>query len=178
MLRKTGFILSLTLFSCTPPSKFDTSQTEYSYHNLGCPNDVHNNLDAAGGEVFVTGGQEIIATFFNGSAAYNSELFLHQPTEIFIGQQNHTLDGTQTSLGFFPKGQKLVFSLYVPETEHTFYSGPASANPDDIVHARIVEADTNIWYGGFEDLEYGGDSDFDDVCFVIEGEISTENNLE
>lgn len=175
MLRKTGFILYLALFSCTPSSKFDTSNTELSYQNLGCPNDVHNNLQTAGGEVFVTGGQEIVATFFNGSAAYNSELFLHQPIEIFIGQQNHTLDGTQTSLGFFPKWQKLVFALYVPETEHTFYSGPATDNPDGIVHARIVKADTNLWYGGFEDLEYGGDSDFDDVCFVIEGEISTED---
>ena len=177
MLRKTGFILSLTLFSCTPPSKSDTSQTEYSYQNLGCPNDVHNNLDAAGGEVFVTGGQEIIAIFFNGSAAYNSELFLHQPTEILLGNKiTHSME--HKPHWDFSQKVKLVFSLYVPETEHTFYSGPASANPDDIVHARIVEADTNIWYGGFEDLEYGGDSDFDDVCFVIEGEISTENNLE
>ena len=178
MLRKILTILSLTLFSCTSYSKFDTSQTEYPYQNTGCPNDVHNNLTAAGGEVFVTGGQEIIATFFNGSAGYNSELFLHQPTEIFIGQQNHTPDGTQTSLGIFSKGQKLIFSLYVPETDHTFYSGPASSNPDGIVHARIVEADTNLWYGGFEDLEYGGDSDFDDVCFIIEGEISAEHTLE
>ena len=77
-------------------------------------------------------------------------------------------------MGIFPKGQKLVFSLYVPETEHTFYSGPATDNPDGIVHARIIEADT-IWYGGFEDLEYGGDGDFDDVCFTIEGEISAES---
>ena len=101
-----------------PTKQFDTSKTEYSYHNLGCPNDVHNNLDAAGGEVFVTGGQEIIATFFNGSAAYNSELFLHQPTEMFfIGQQNHTLDGTQTSLGFFPKGQNLSFpSMFLKQS--------------------------------------------------------------
>ena len=175
MPRNTPIILSLTLFSCTSSSKLDTSQIEHSYQNTGCPNDVHNNLTVAGGEVFVAGGQEITATFFNGSAAYNSELFLYQPTEIFIGQQNHTPDGTQTALGIFPKGQKLIFSLYVPETDHTFYSGPASSNPDGIVHARIIEADTNLWYGGFEDLEYGGDSDFDDVCFIIEGEISAEN---
>lgn len=175
MLRNTLIVPSLVLFSCTFPSKFDTSQIEHSYQNTGCPSDVHNNLTAAGGEVFVTGGQEIIATFFNGSAAYNSELFLHQPNEIFIGQQNHTPDGTQTSLGIFPEGQKLTFALYVPETDHTFYSGPEEANPDGIVHARIIEADANLWYGGFEDLEYGGDSDFDDVCFAIEGEISAEN---
>ena len=132
MLRKPVLFYLLHYFR-VPPKQIDTSKTEYSYHNLGCPNDVHINLDAAGGEVFVTGGQEIVF-FFNGSAAYNSELFLHQPTK-FIGQQNHTLDGTQTSLGFFPKVKTCLF-LYVPETEHTFYSGPASANPDDIVHAE------------------------------------------
>ena len=85
MPRNTPIILSLTLFSCTSSSKLDTSQIEHSYQNTGCPNDVHNNLTVAGGEVFVAGGQEITATFFNGSAAYNSELFLYQPTEIFIG---------------------------------------------------------------------------------------------
>jgi hypothetical protein len=161
-------------FSCTSPNKIDTSYIEHPYQNIGCPGDVNNNTDAAGGEVYVIGGQNIVATFFNGSAGYNSSLYLNQPTEIFIGQQNHTPDGTQTSLGTFPKGQKLVFSLYVPESNHTWYSGPASGNSDGIIHARIIEADTNLWYGGFEDLESGGDNDFDDVCFTIEGEISTE----
>jgi hypothetical protein len=169
------FSLSLSLFACSSPHKIDTSIIEYIPNNLGCPGDVHSNTTAAGGEVFVTGGQsEIIATFFNGSAGYNSSLYLHQPSEIFLGQQNHTLDGTQTSLGSFPKGQKLVFSLYVPEIDRTWFSGPEENNSDGIIHARIIQADTNLWYGGFEDLELGGDSDFDDVCFSIQGEISTE----
>ena len=173
------FLFIFCLCSCEPPDKnrnaIDSSEPYPNTYNIGCPGDVHNNTTAAGGEVYVTGGQEIIATFYNGSASYNSNLFLENPTQIFIGQQNNTPDGTQTSLGFFGKGQKLVFSLQVPESGHTWYSGEASSNIDGIIHARIIQVDSNLWFGGFEDLESGGDNDFDDVCFTIQGNVALEN---
>ena len=70
-------------------------------------------------------------------------------------------------------GTELVFSLHVVSTGDRFFTGPASRNPDGVVHARASQ-----WLGtptiptqgvviGFEDLFGGGDSDFNDYRFVV-----------
>ena len=170
-------VLFCFFLACDPTEKNTAQWDEVLPEDasFGCPGDVQDNVTAAGGEVYVYGNQEIIATFYNGSADYHSRLSLVSPDEVFIGQQNNTPDGTEVSLGTFTKGQKLIFSLAVPDTGATWYSGPASENTDGFVHARIVQAETQLWYGGFEDLVFAGDKDYNDVCFSIRGDVSLQD---
>jgi hypothetical protein len=172
-------ITVLNAFACDPfgtklPSLADTS----SNIDIQCPGDVSSNSTAAGGEVFVLGEMEISATFYGGSANYVSDLSLYSPTSVPIGTTGVTPYGHSVVLGTFTKGEKLVFKLYVHETADTWYSGSDIENSDGHIHARILQAEPGLWYGGFEDLTNIGDSDFNDICFSISGELSLENPMD
>jgi hypothetical protein len=132
--------------------------------------------------VFDTTGQPLIATggevriYFAGSnAAFNSVLFLASPGAVqgpFF--PNHsTAPGSMISLGTFAPGTVLIFRLDVLSTGNQFFTGPASLNPDNLVHAGYAPflADGTIPESGllvgFEDVFGGGDRDYDDHQFVF-----------
>jgi hypothetical protein len=125
----------------------------------------------AAGEVFVH--------FFTGTAGFTSELSGRVGDDPFtlIGTSNETPAGTGMSLGFANVGEEIAFRLFVRNTAHEFFSGPAGQNPDNIQHVAAADfAGGSIngssplpagVLGGFEDLFGGGDRDFDDVRFLI-----------
>ena len=87
---------------------------------------------------------------------------------------NHeTPVGATESLGTFDPGTELMFMLDVVSTGDRFFTGPASRNPDGLVHAigQPFGGDTRIPTPGvliaFEDLFGGGDFDFNDHRFVV-----------
>jgi hypothetical protein len=177
-IRSRVFIGVAALSPCLPacdPDKVQGAGPDAPIQNtFSCPGDVNDDASANGGEVFVASPMEITATFMGGNAGYSGELFLHSPGEVFIGQNHVTPSGTSVVLGSFGKGQMLVFRLYIPDTGDTWYSGPATDNSDGEFHARIVQANSGLWYGGFEDMANIGDSDFEDVCFTISGDLSLD----
>ena len=73
--------------------------------------------------------------------------------------------GTTADLGSFAVGTELVFQLFVHDTGNSFFTGPASRNPDSHEHARVQadwEPDTALV--SFEDL-FNGPFEFNDLSF-------------
>ncbi len=121
-----------------------------------------------GASVFVATTGDVIATKLPASAGFSSNLFLDTPgNTLGIIFNNHTTpDGTTMNLGSFTAGTELVFRIFVINTGRSFFTGPASRNPDNVFHAVV---DTAFAPGetlvGFEDLFGGGDQDYDDNRF-------------
>jgi len=112
--------------------------------------------------VIVSGTNHVMATYEGNSAAYSDDLLLNGS---LIFNNHATPVGTTIDLGSFTPGTELIFQLYVNNTGDSFYTGPASRNPDSHTHAR-VQAD---WLPGttlvsFEDL-YTGPFNFNDLSF-------------
>lgn len=60
--------------------------------------------------------------------------------------------------------------LYITTDEnpsHTYYSDPATANPDGIEHVGLSPINSNVVKVGFEDLLNGGDRDFNDIDLSV-----------
>jgi hypothetical protein len=110
------------------------------------------------------------AMFCEGSAGYTSEIRLDAPQFIPIGTGHVTASGSVVDLGVFPSGTELIFAIYVRDTGVTYYSGPASRNPDGQVHAAITQLPGDEVLVGFEDLYGGGDRDYDDINVIVKAE--------
>jgi hypothetical protein len=130
-------------------------------------------LDLSGISLVATGGE--VTAFFAGSlAGFDSTLSLNSPCcSIEIFPNHATPVGTSISLGTFAAGTPLIFREHVVTTGDNWFTGPASSNVDDVVHAGIGSwvADASIpvngTYVGFEDLFGGGDRDYNDLSFVL-----------
>lgn len=109
------------------------------------------------------------------------------------GMQNVTQDptGTVKSLGNIAYGTEVLFGLFVhnelgdelddtvknPDWEvrdsddYTYFSGPLARNVDNTFHLSIVDlgAGTFQFQGGWEDIENGGDQDYNDFIFEVSG---------
>ena len=62
--------------------------------------------------------------------------------------------------------------MYVQDTAHHFYSGPAQRNPDNTIHAANSYIRECNWMVGFEDMYNGGDQDFDNILIVLRGDLT------
>ena len=131
---------------------------------------------ATPGQTLTATGDDVTVRFAGSDAAFDSALFLARPGFESTFFPNHTTGINDSfSLGLFEAGSELMFGLNVMTTGRTFFTGPASRNPDGQVHARFT-----TWTGtsaipmpgirvDFEDLFGGGDSDFNDYGFVVSG---------
>ena len=102
------------------------------------------------------------------TADYTNLLYLDSPANSLglIFNNQATPVGTTFDLGTFTAGTELVFRIDVTNTGNSFFTGPASRNPDLIEHAIVDDQFAlNTTYVGFEDLFGGGDRDFDDINF-------------
>jgi hypothetical protein len=130
-------------------------------------------LDLSGISLVATGG-EVTAFFAGSSAGFSTTLSLNSPCcslEIF---PNHSTPvGTSISLGTFAAGTTLVLREHVVTTGDNWFTGSASSNVDNVVHAGIGSwvADASIpvngTYVGFEDLFGGGDLDYNDITLIL-----------
>jgi cytoskeletal protein CcmA (bactofilin family) len=130
------------------------------------------DADSPGAKLIVLDGtDEISTTFQGGDAGYSSNAFLqHFDGNVPIGTGNNlpVSDlGNEYELSIFLEGEELVFGIYVTNTGETFLSGPASRNPDSVIHAQISENAPGIFTIGFEDLFGGGDEDYNDINFDV-----------
>lgn len=127
-------------------------------------------------------GDEVWVKFVSYDAGYRNDLYFFA----YVGQSttsaqylftNKTaIPGTERQvLGSFPRGQEIVFGIYVYDQGlgryYTYYSGAPSNNPDGVQHVQLWKiADGR--YGikvGFEDLYGGGDKDYNDLVFEVSG---------
>ncbi len=109
------------------------------------------------------------STFCGGTAGYSSDAWLEDgATDVYLGTGNVTSSGYTVDLGAFTAGEELIFYIYVRNTGYTYYTGPGERNPDGIVHAAVTDLGDGQFHIGFEDLDGGGDMDYDDINIVIQ----------
>lgn len=113
-------------------------------------------------KVIVNSTNDVIATYLGNSAAYSDDLRLNGN---LVFNNHATPVGTTADLGSYAPGTELVFELFVNNTGDSFFTGPASRNPDSHTHAR-VQADwaPDTTLVSFEDL-YNGPFEFNDLSF-------------
>jgi len=122
---------------------------------------------------------EIDAYFYNESAGYTNTLSLLvngviTPQSAAGVLNNHTSNmGDFVNLGFVNAGDVLTFQLNVTNTGETFYSDK-SLNVDGVNHAYSGSFSGDASHGipsgtyiGYEDLNGGGDFDYNDETFVF-----------
>ena len=116
----------------------------------------------------------VTVTYVATNGSYVNELQLASPREVYIATTHRDPIGQVTELGTFSEGEELLLELYVHDTRNTFYSGPASRNPDGFPHVAMSYLGECTWRVGFEDLWNGGDQDFDDIVITISGPLQLE----
>lgn len=118
---------------------------------------------------------DIVAYFVGHTAGYTNLLGLSVngvDTGIWGLNNQTTAPGTALNFGPVNAGDTLVFKINVTNTGEYFYS-QRSLNGDGITHifsAAYAGGDFGIpagTYVGFEDLNGGGDLDYDDLRFVF-----------
>ena len=123
-----------------------------------------------GGHIFSAGGP-VEVELLPCVAGFTSELSLVSPGPAhFIGTNRDI--GTIVQLGSFPAGVDLIFSIYVRETQRTFYSGSGSSNPDGLGHGDVTCLSKGKSRIGFEDQFGGGDRNYADLICEVRQPLS------
>jgi hypothetical protein len=157
-----------------------------------------------GGQLFYIGG-DVTVTSMPASAGFTSVLRLYDST-LGLLRDNIVIDDNfpetetfnpGTLYGLVP-GDELIFGILV-DTGNQFFMGPASRNPDSLIH-NLLDDNASICAGlggsfgglpsilcglaggtflsgilivGFEDTLGGGDNDKNDMIFRFEGGVAT-----
>ncbi len=121
--------------------------------------------------VVTDGSEPITVTFVLSDTAYQDALVLDAPQQIPLVQAWSDAVGTALTLGPYPAETELVFGVDVQNTGLHWQSGPGSRNSDGVVHVAVTYEGDCSWLIGFEDLEGGGDLDFNDVVLRVQGPL-------
>ncbi|HWQ65833.1 MAG TPA: type IV pilin [Methanospirillum sp.] len=85
--------------------------------------------------------------------------------------------GTTWNLGNFSTGQELIFADTADGK--TYRTGPKSRNPDNFYHGAVTLKNPNGTYHkylvSFEDYHEGGDKDYNDVEFYVNGNLYVQS---
>ncbi|PZU50349.1 MAG: hypothetical protein DI568_03510 [Sphingomonas sp.] len=123
---------------------------------------------------------DLLISFMGGAANYKSYLgVIVNGIDLGLGLSNKVARGTTWNYGFVEAGSSIIFYLDVENTGLT-YSSVSSLNPDGLNHlyAGTYGGGNRIggkWFArtqyaaiGFEDMQGGGDNDYDDARFIAE----------
>jgi hypothetical protein len=131
-----------------------------------------------GQQIYYEGG-DVQVTVLPYSAAYTSQLILFStPSPLVIANSSQVGQvvnlGNLAALYGITPGSELIFGILVLNTGDTFKMGPGGRNPDGVEHVMVDYSEgVNEDYAllGFEDLFGGGDQDYNDAIFQLEGGI-------
>ena len=134
---------------------------------LGATLTAQADVNIVGGKIVVKDTGTVSATFMGSDAGYNDVIYFENggSTKLFSGHS--TPVGTTIDLGTFAAGTVLNFRMHVDNTGNDFYMGAPSANFDNVFHAAVTLDNHGSAIVGFEDLEGGGDRDYNDIQFKI-----------
>ena len=131
-----------------------------------------------GQQIYYEGGN-VQVTVLPYSAAYTSQLILFSTSSPLViatsSQVGQTFNvGNLAALYGIAPGSELIFGILVLNTGDTFKMGPGGRNPDGVEHVLVDYAEGDggdVALLGFEDLFDGGDHDYNDAKFQIQGGI-------
>ena len=132
-----------------------------------------NAITLSGNQLIYTGGSLHIENLPADSGFDN---YIYASTEagdqfLFIDDGNEEVTYTQAELSGFgiDPGEELIFMIRPnDDPQLAFFTGPATRNPDNLIHAAITDLGGGLFRVGFEDLLGGGDFDFNDAQFTVE----------
>jgi len=124
-----------------------------------------------GDQLFSTGG-EIKVEVLRATAGLESKLRLYAPDDSFTNIASNRDLGRVVTLPARPRGEELVFGIYIAEKNRAYKMGPAGRNPDGLAHAVVKPTGERQFDVGFEDLFNGGDRDYDDNTFRFSGGLA------
>ena len=127
-------------------------------------------FDFSGQSLFVLDANtEVSVTYLSKDAGYNHLLSSNLTSGTIFNTQNNNQISTTVNLGTFDAGTEIIFNLDVVDTSQEFFSGDASRNVDNVVHAGMdANAIDNQIVMGFEDLLLENtDNDYNDVVFSV-----------
>jgi hypothetical protein len=117
-------------------------------------------------KLYVATAGEVILTFLSKEAGYSNDLFLQGRDSLILNNQT-AVPNTQINLGAFAANTLLTFKMTVTNTGFSFFTGDASSNPDNFIHASYDNKFGQPLVVGFEDLLGGGDKDYNDLVFSL-----------
>jgi hypothetical protein len=106
------------------------------------------------------------------SGSYTTDVDAYSWEKIFTKEGN-SVKATNYSIDprfntYFATESEIIFRIYDVTTDKYYYSGAAGNNFDNVAHAVSFYGYYNgKTLVGFEDLENGGDMDFDDIVFLV-----------
>lgn len=137
-------------------------------------------------QVLVGSASNVIATYQGNSASFSNDLYLMMDgdgnsgddgdtsNDLFIFNNHSSAIGSTKNLGAFAVGTELMFRLHVNNTNIDYFTGDASRNPDNSIHARVQENwQTNETLVSFEDL-LNGPFEFNDLSFSFTNTVTTD----
>jgi len=131
-----------------------------------------------GQPIYYEGGH-VSVTVLPFDAGYTSNLYLFSGGNSILiansSQVGKVVDlGNLAALYNVKPGDELIFGIFVLNTGNTFLMGPGARNADGVAHAVVDYAEgttSDFATLGFEDLFGGGDRDYNDANFQLEGGI-------
>jgi hypothetical protein len=153
----------------TPPDPPDSADTGTPPDGCFAPDFGYASSPAAR-LVTTDGATPVVVTLVLSDTAYQDSLVLDEP-----GPPTPLMDawstsvGSAVSVGPYAVGTELVFGIDVQNTGDHWQSGPASRNADGVAHVAVTYEGACSWLIGFEDLYGGGDLDYNDVVFRVQG---------
>ncbi len=155
---------------------------------VAAPRQAHA-LPVLGGQIFANGGT-VTVEILPKSASFTDHLFLDPPPGAGPASPIATNNdvGSIFNLGSFAAGTELVFGITADDTDFgggpgpTFFEyrmGPASRNPDGVIHATVNFLDASTADVAFEDKNVatpGYDNDLNDTIFRFVG-VAPENPI-
>lgn len=134
----------------------------YNYQGI-VPEANQTNNDSKGS--FISDGGAVVVNVLNSESGYDNLIYWSSDnfkTRHYIGIDDNT---TSVNIGTFAAGTKIDFGI--DNQNGGFYrTGDASLNTDNYQHAQIQES-SNGTQIGFEDLDGGGDNDFNDAIINV-----------
>ncbi|MEK7498721.1 MAG: DUF4114 domain-containing protein, partial [Patescibacteria group bacterium] len=118
-------------------------------------------LDIQDDKIMLTAPAELQLIFLWQNAGYNDKAEIAGK-----GFQCRSVKrGFSVNAGRFPAGE--VRMQLTSGVGKVFYTGPASVNPDNTRHAKLIRLSPSSVEVGWEDLEGGGDRDFNDCTVEV-----------
>ena len=126
---------------------------------------------ANGGTVVLSQASNVSVTLMPSSSGANNQFGLYSPQYNALGYGHVVATGTKFDLGQLPAGELIFFINH--GAGQTWFTGPASRNSDNTIHANVSSIVANQWIVSFEDMQNGGDKDYNDVILSVTATAAT-----
>ncbi len=113
-------------------------------------------------------------TFIESSTDYQDVLYEDSPEVKRLITAYTDTPGKILRLGPYPTDTELIFGIDVLSTGDHYQSGPSTRNSDGVAHVAVTYLGSCTWQIGFEDLNGGGDRDYNDVVMQVSGMLKEE----